>query len=308
MVIRIRLRKALREKPRFKIIRPPLTAAAYIWFSVSENLYYFDFTSEWNNTVTDNAPNTRGQNLYVSNLYNAVVYLLQGTFLGTDSIRILPTAGDYNGTLALDMTKVQFTPDEEGQSAIYLNHPNGTITLLAAGSSASPLHLTINEQNFNAGNVIFKPGNVDKLEIGGLSKNEAQQGGYEAVAKPYSYPKLTDASQSSKEGEAWSDYITLTGTPVRTQLGAVADVSEETLTNLALIGEGVYLDGMNGKDTNTGLSPKEAVKTWEKAAQLMEQYQQQPPMETQKTTGFQPIIWMCGSVTLEKIQREKKLR
>ena len=266
----------------------------------TKNLYYFDFTSEWNNTVTANAPNTRGQNLYVSNLYNAAVYLLQGTFLGTDSIRILPTTGDYNGTLALDMAKVKFTPDEEGQSAIYLNHPNGTITLLAAGSSASPLHLTINEQNFNAGNVIFKPGNVDKLEIGGLSKNEAQQGGYEAVAKPYSYPKLTDASQSSKEGEAWSDYITLTGTPVRTQLGAVADVSDETLTNLALIGEGVYLDGMNGKDTNTGLSPKEAVKTWEKAAQLMEQYQQKPPMETQKTTGFQPIIWMCGPVTLEK--------
>ena len=274
----------------------------------TKNLYYFDFTSEWNNTVTANAPNTSGQNLYVSNLYDAVVYLLQGTFLGTDSIRIEPTTGTYyNGTLALDMTKVQFTPDEEGQSAIYLNHPNGTITLLAAGSSASPLHLTVNEQNFNAGNVIFKPGNVDKLAIGGLSKNEAQQGGYEAVAKPYSYPKLTDASQSSKEGEAWSDYIALTGTPVRTQLGAVADVSDETLTNLALIGEGVYLDGMNGKDTNKGLSPKEAVKTWEKAAQLMEQYQQKPPMETQKTTGFQPIIWMCGPVTLEKDAAGKEI-
>ena len=270
-------------------------------------LYYFDFTGEWNNTVTADAPNTSGQNLYISTLYDAAVYLLQGTFLGTDSIRILPTTGNYNGTVALDMTKVKFTPDEEGQSAIYLNHPNGTITLLAAGSSASPLHLTINEQNFNAGNVIFKPGNVDKLEIGGLSKNEAQQGGYEAVAKPYSYPKLTDASQSSKEGETWSDYITLTGTPVRTQLGAMADVSDETLTNLALIGEGVYLDGMNGKDTNTGLSPKEAVKTWEKAAQLMEQYQQQPPMETQKTTGFQPIIWMCGSVTLEKDPAGKEI-
>ena len=270
-------------------------------------LYYFDFTGEWNNTVTANAPNTRGQNLYVSYLYNAVVYLLQGTFRGTDSIRILPTTGNYNGTVALDMTKVKFTPDEEGQSAIYLNHPNGTITLLAAGSSASPLHLTINEQNFGAGNVIFKPGNVDKLEIGGLSKNEAQQGGYEAVAKPYSYPKLTDASQSSKEGEAWSDYIALTGTPVRTQLGAVADVSDETLTNLALIGEGVYLDGMNGKDTNKGLSPKDAVKTWEKAAQLMEQYQQKPPMETQKTTGFQPIIWMCGPVTLEKDPAGKEI-
>ena len=274
----------------------------------TKNLYYFDFTSEWNNTVTANAPNTSGQNLYVSNLYDAVVYLLQGTFLGTDSIRIEPDTGTYyNGTLALDMTKVQFTPDEEGQSAIYLNHPNGTITLLAAGSSASPLHLTVNEQNFNAGNVIFKPGNVDKLAIGGLSKNEAQQGGYEAVAKPYSYPKLTDASQSSKEGEAWSDYIALTGTPVRTQLGAVADVSDETLTNLALIGEGVYLDGMNGKDTNKGLSPKEAVKTWEKAAQLMEQYQQKPPMETQKTTGFQPIIWMCGPVTLEKDAAGKEI-
>ena len=266
----------------------------------SGDLYYFDFTSEWNNTVTANAPNTRGQNLYVSYLYNAAVYLLQGTFLGTDSICILPTTGNYNGTVALDMTKVQFTPDEEGQSAIYLNHPNGTITLLAAGSSASPLHLTVNEQNFDAGNVIFKPGNVDKLEIGGLSANAEQQGGYEAVAKSYSYPKLTDASQSSKEGETSSNYITLTGTPVRTQLGAVADVSDETLTNLALIGEGVYLDGMNGKDTNKGLSPKEAVKTWEKAAQLMEQYQQKPPMETQKTTGFQPIIWMCGPVTLEK--------
>ena len=271
-----------------------------VYLSPSDNSYYFDFTSEWNNTITANAPNTSGQNLYVSYLYNAVVYLLQGTFLGTDSIRIEPTTGNYNGTVALDMTKVKFTPDEEGQSAIYLNHPNGTITLLAAGSSASPLHLTINEQNFNAGNVIFKPGNVDKLEIGGLSQNEAQKGGYEAVAKPYSYPKLTDASQSSKEGETSSDYITLTGTPVRTQLGAVADVSDETLTNLALIGEGVYLDGMNGKDTNRGLSPKEAVKTWEKAAQLMKQYQKEPPMETQKTTGFQPIIWMCGPVTLEK--------
>lgn len=271
------------------------------------NRYYFDFTSEWNNTVTSSNPNTLGKNLYINGLYNNSVYLLNGTFLGTDSVRVLPSSGAYNGTLALDMTQVKFTPDEEGKSAIYLNHPNGTIALLTPGSSASPLHLTINQANFDAGNVIFKPANLDQLEIGGLNENADQKGAYEAVTKTYNYPKLTDASQSSAAGETWSDYITLSGTPVRTQLGAVADVNDENLTNLALIGEGVYLDGINGSDTNKGLSPKDAVKTWDQAAKLLAQYSETPPTDTQQTTGFQPIIWMCSSVTLEEDPTGKEI-
>ena len=251
---------------------------------------YLDFDSEWNNTAT-----TSGGNIYWTS-YSDSLYLLKGTFRGADSVRVMPVTGNYTGKLYLDPQKVKFQAGD-GESVMYLNHPNATINLLAAGGSSAPLPVTLNSANFAAGNILFRPANLSMVTAGALTENAAELGGLAVGTAQYPYTALKDASSSSATGEDWSDYITVAGTPIRTQVGALTDEADDTLTNLALIGEGVYLDGVSGDDTNNGLSPGDAVKTWDRAAALLRQYSETPPNETQKTTGFQPIVWVCGTVT-----------
>ena len=54
------------------------------------------------------------------------------------------------------------------------------------------------------------------------------------------------------------------------------------------------MNGTSGDDANDGLSPDTAVKTWEKARELLIQYSRDAG-----DAGFQPIIFVCGTVALD---------
>ena len=111
--------------------------------------------------------------------------------------------------------------------------PNATINLLAAGGSSAPLPVTLNSANFAAGNILFRPANLSMVTAGALTENAAELGGLAVGTAQYPYTALKDASSSSATGEDWSDYITVAGTPIRTQVGALTDEADDTLTNLA---------------------------------------------------------------------------
>lgn len=255
-----------------------------------------DFPGTWENTATSAGANICA--VVNSSANPAKLYLLQGTFVGEKSIWLNPNTDTNIGSIYLDPQQVEFSTETENQTAIYINHPNATVSLLAAGGSSTPIPMALNTDTFSSGNVVVRPANLSTVPTGSLVKDESALGGYRLNMSGKAYEPLTDASLTQDSSGTYRDYITVTGTPTRTQLGALKDSDNETLTVLALIGEGVYLDGTNGKDSSNGLSPMEAVKTWEQAAALLEQYSQEPPTADQKTTGFQPTIWVCGQVTL----------
>lgn len=64
--------------------------------------------------------------------------------------------------------------------------------------------------------------------------------------------------------------------------------------DLILLEIGIYLDGVNGNDGNTGRSPAQAVKTFAEAkAKLLTLAQEQ-----KENTSFVPHIFLCGEVTV----------
>ncbi|MFR4987975.1 hypothetical protein [Anaerotruncus colihominis] len=89
----------------------------------------------------------------------------------------------------------------------------------------------------------------------------------------------------------WADYLEFREVPVRTQVVAYP---QDGRRDLALQVEGVYVNGTSGDDANDGLSPDTAVKTWEKARELLIQYSRDAG-----DAGFQPIIFVCGTVALD---------
>lgn len=250
----------------------------------------FDFDSKWENTAANGGGNLRSYTYDASS--GGVTYILKGTFVGSDSVQAVGTTNRKD--LYLDPTQVTFQVAQEGDTAIVLTDPGSVVGLLAPGNPDHPLPIQIDANRFGAGTVVVRPANLDKVTLSTLNSNGTLPGGYEVGSRDQTYAPLTDVSEDSFGG-SYSTYITVTGLPLRTQL---TTVSEGALTSLGIVAEGVYLDGVNGNDTNDGLSSQTAVQTWGKAVELLEKYSTTPPTEDQKTTGFQPIIWVCGTVNL----------
>lgn len=254
----------------------------------------FDFDSKWENTAANGGGNLRSYTYDV--LSGGVTYILKGTFVGSDSVLAVGTTDRKD--LYLDPTQVTFQVAQEGDTAIVLTDPGSVVGLLTPGNPDHPLPIQIDANRFGAGTVVVRPANLDKVTLSTLNANGTLPGGYEVGSRDQSYTPLTDVSKDSSGG-SYSTYITVTGLPLRTQLTTVL---EGALTSLGIVAEGVYLDGVNGDDTNDGLSSQTAVQTWGKAVELLEQYSTTPPTEDQKTTGFQPIIWVCGTVNLSSAE------
>lgn len=268
-----------------------------MYISGGSSSVYLNFDSEWKNTLSFSWETGRASNIYF-HAKNTRLYLLKGRLKGSESIRVTNLTGSYEGRLYLDLSAQRFVPDTPGDTSVVLDQPNSFLYLLAAGSSATPLTVELTQKNYAAGNVLVRPANASEVRVGTLTASGAAPGGYETGVQPVSYTALKDAGASSAPGESWSDYLTVKNTPLRTQAGEEPDKGNSALTNLSLIGEGVYLDGKQGNDQNTGLSPGDAVKTWDRAAALLRQYSGKSPVEGKEEEGFQPIIWICGTVTL----------
>lgn len=252
----------------------------------------FDFTTPWENTAENGAGNLLSNTVSTSEAYDAVTYLLKGAFVGTDSVQVLGASGQKD--LYVDLNQVTFQGDKPGDTVVTLTDPGTVVSLLTSGDASHPLGIKIDPDKFGAGSVVVRPANLDKVTMPILSVSADQPGGYTFDSAERSYEALKDASTNGS-GTPTTNYITVTGLPLRTQLTAVP---EGELTSLGLVAEGVYLDGVNGKDGNDGLSSQTAVRTWGEAVELLKKYSTTPPTEEQQTTGFQPIIWVCNTVSL----------
>lgn len=258
-------------------------------YASSSGTLIFDFASQWDNTA-----DVEAGNLYVNPESDASVYLLKGSFQGSESIKAVAGV-NTTGSVYVDPTKVSFQGDNGGDVAIILTDPKLVVSLLSLGKD-NPISIQIDPEIFAAGSIIVRPANLSSVTVGTLVSDDTQLGGFKIGSADQSYEPTTDVSKDSGGGDA-SSYITVTGLPLRTQLTAVP---EGGLTSLGLVAEGVYLDGVNGKDGNDGLSSQTAVRTWGEAVELLKKYSTTPPTEEQQTTGFQPIIWVCGTVSLSE--------
>lgn len=264
-----------------------------------------------NNTVqgsllsfSSNAPSS-GRGVYLNfqtlgrNAYSAqdpsVIYVGSGNVYLTGSRVLLPQAEAGEAVPVIAIAKnsgstvfldpVRFAPqDAQGQAVPLLirTTAKASVKLLQAGDAEHPLHLMLDD-TFTNGSHLLQPANLTEVKASVQNQDQLLA----------SYPQpLTDAAGG------WQSYITVENVPLRTAPGAMEDDQNSSLTNLALIGEGVYLDGQNGSDENAGTEPGSAVRTWDKAVELLRQYSKAPPTEAGMETGFQPTIYITGTVDL----------
>ena len=138
------------------------------------------------------------------------------------------------------------------------------------------------------------PVNVNKnvFEVGSVVIAPAKQTTVNAPGKTYSYTRLDDA-------EPYVSYFTGGEIPPKTQLGGFDK-------NIILVGEGVYLDGIGGNDSNGGSSPSDAVQTFDQAKSILKDKIAKAKEDAVKPAtdsgydpdGFEPFIYICGKVNV----------
>lgn len=245
---------------------------------------------EWRNTAEGIPANTNGipagSNIYTNT--SDEVRLLQGTFVGNTSI-VGYRSDTTVGKIVLDPTKVNFQPEENGY-AIHSENPRTQIVLLQPLPTDKALPISINHKNFQPGSLLVVPANVTEISTSALKENvNAEVGGIEVD----NTQKIT-YQNACKDASVNSSSISVSAQPSRAQFAPVPDTKDTTLTNMGFVGEGVYLDGENGDDSNTGLSPAAAVKTFDVAKQRLQTY----VADGKRSDGFRPVIWVCGTVTI----------
>lgn len=246
--------------------------------------------AEWRNTAEGISANTNGtpagSNIYTNT--SDEVRLLQGTFVGNTSI-VGYRSDTTVGKIVLDPTKVNFQPEENGY-AIHSENPRTQIVLLQPLPAGKALPISINHKNFQPGSLLVVPANVTEISTSALKENvNAEVGGIEVD----NTQKIT-YQNACKDASVNSSSISVSAQPSRAQFAPVPDTKDTTLTNMGFVGEGVYLDGENGDDSNTGLSPAAAVKTFDVAKQRLQTY----VADGKRSDGFRPVIWVCGTVTI----------
>ncbi len=183
--------------------------------------------------------------------------------------------------------------------AILLNSGNSFLTVLVPppDDTFGSLPIDLNIKEFKSGSVVLKP--AGSLAGGGIivSVPDSALTNKTNVTKPYG--NITDASTNL-------DYYKGGKIPRRSMLGGYKDGIDSTKKNVVVIGEGVYLDGA-GLDTNGGTSPDDAVATFGRAKDILEERinktfedESERGLSENEREGFAPIIYICGQVTINE--------
>lgn len=134
--------------------------------------------------------------------------------------------------------------------------------------------------------------NKDIFEVGSVVIAPARQKTVNAPGKTYTYAGVEDA-------EPYVAYFTGGEIPPKTQLGGFNK-------NIILVGEGVYLDGTGGSNSNGGTSPSDAVRTFDRAKSILKDKIASAKENAEKPItdsgydpdGFEPFIYICGKVSV----------
>ena len=186
-----------------------------------------------------------------------------------------------------DISKVKVDKNtDDNPDVIYLNTANSYLTYLTVPEykgieDDGTFPIDVNVDVFKVGSVVIKPAKAEEITVS-IPNDDLDN--TEEVLK--TYDKLTNAAKNLK----YSSGGKLTR---RTWLGAFADHGQ---TNVVLLGEGVYLSGQGNDQTNKGTSPEDAVKTFAKAKELLEDNIKTASAEASNDDGFAPFIYICGQV------------
>lgn len=254
-----------------------------------------DLSGEIKNTAAGNTP--QGNNFYVTG--ESELTLLDGIYSQPDS----PVEGTYNfylhsvgavmGILKLDPQQVEIGGDNHiylANTNNYLKYLNPVPNIPAPGAGEDgKLPIDVNEEVFAIGSPIIKPADEEKITV-----TRADTTGLASESYDREYTRLKKANERIY-------YSKGSKLPLRTVLGGYPDPGNAELTNVVLVGEGIYLRGeaSGGDDLNhNGTEPEDAVATFGKAKELLLQAITDAENDDQKPEGFTPVIYICGNVPI----------
>lgn len=273
--------------------------------------YYPSSSSYWSVAGDiQNMAGGQGSNIYQENSYGSGStsnYILKGNFLQPnekkDGVYNVYVDNSYGRGPILDPQAVTIEKKVgDNPDAIYLSSPNAYLTYLSAPPNDDKgfMPIDLNLKTFAIGSVVIKPGNLDQISYE-VPNNDLSG----SVTETISY--LVEGNRFQK-ADTNLNYSSGGILPRRTQLGAVRDEGNTALTNVALVGEGVYLasekiasgtgENIGGDDQNGGTSPTDAVATFTRAKTLLKERIQEKANNPLDMDGYSPFIYICGTVTV----------
>lgn len=257
-----------------------------------------DSSAVKNQAVGDGA---QGNNIYLSQneRYPSDIHLLAGVYEQPDAA----VSGVYNiymdsiGSAAaiLYLRPNHVRINSIGQSdALYLNTTNNYLKYYEAPAAGRSLPISVSD-SFGAGSVLVKPANVLATAITYPALNTGTSY-YESISSS----TIMNSGGALKTAVGNMSYPSGGRLPERTHLGAFADSITVGLTNLVLLGDGVYVK-QGGNDSNSGTSPDTAVRTFARAKTLLRN-QISAAEAGSSVTGAAPFIYICGTMEVNSSQ------
>ncbi|WP_312432219.1 hypothetical protein [Lacrimispora sp.] len=255
-----------------------------------------------------NSADVQGSNFYLSGY--AYIDIFNGHFKqpvpskqveGVYNIYIDDTStSTYNKYF--DFSKVTADKKEGANpDVIFLNSGSSFLTVLAAplddNTAYGALPIDLNSEVFQSGSVVLKP--LGNAATRAMMEPNADLSGKVQVNRQY--PALLSAMGNL-------DHFRGGELPRRSELGGFRDAVYTSRTNVIIVGQGVYLagyksDGTGGNDNNGGTSPADAVATFNKAKEVLQNRINETAIHDsilpeEEREGFAPFIYICGQVDI----------
>jgi len=209
-----------------------------------------------------------------------------------------------NGTYSKNFDFSKVTADKKdgaNPDVIFLNSGSSFLTVLAAplddNTAYGAFPIDLNSEVFQSGSVVLKPFGIAATRA--MMEPNADLSGSTQVNR--SYPALLSAMGNL-------DHFRGGELPRRSELGGFRDAVNTTRTNVIIVGQGVYLagyksDGTGGNDSNGGTSPADAVATFDKAKEVLQNRINvtaihDGTLPEEEREGFAPFIYICGQVDI----------
>lgn len=213
----------------------------------------------------------KGSNIYTSGKLELIGGLYKNNESTYGGIFVDISATDANSRVYIEPSFMTLENNE-----VFLNTTQSRLWALAdTNDDVSALPISVNVDVFDVGSVVVTP----------IPGNHTALTGEVYLASAFDDEGISRRAPFFSGGQI----------PYKTQLGGFEK-------NVILVGEGVYLDGIKGSDSNGGTGPKDAVQTWEKAKELLasrvdEARQLESSAPADKIT-FNPYIYICGEVPI----------
>ena len=255
-----------------------------------------------------NSAAVQGSNFYLSGYAN--IDILNGYF--KQPVTSKQVEGVYNIYINdtststyykyFDFSKVTAEKKEGADpDVILLNSGSSFLTVLAAplnnNTAYGAFPIDLNNEVFQSGSIVLKPLGYATSRLMMQPNTDLSS----SVQVNRNYPVFMSAAGNL-------DYYRGGDLPRRSELGGFKSAVNSMMTNVIIVGQGVYLagyksDGTGGNDNNGGTSPTDAVATFDRAKEVLEDRIDEAvihdsTLPEEEKEGFTPFIYICGQVDI----------